>query len=215
MSHQDNENDIQSELIWTFDDINKELVNKYAVGKAHSEKIKTINNEYEWQIDLYPNGRDKSTQNRVFVSLRLLGVNKSDKEIEADCEYKIIFKDSRPRPRNYIGQINKTKFNLTNSNEANNSEFETSVLTADASGQSQFIFTIHQFTPVYDTIDKQNVKSVSSSSSKPLEKNDDDPQTVHLSELSSAPPTSRSLKKDDNDDDDGENFQKVSAKNLY
>ncbi len=66
---QDNEEElrINSEIIWNFDDVNKELISAYPNGKSITECLVTIDGLYTWEIEFFPNGKDLESLNHLYL----------------------------------------------------------------------------------------------------------------------------------------------------
>ncbi len=94
---QDNEEElrINSEIIWNFDDVNKELISAYPNGKSITECLVTIDGLYTWEIEFFPNGKDMESLNHLYVSLKLKNIKEGvPDDVNAECNYYIINKVS-------------------------------------------------------------------------------------------------------------------------
>lgn len=92
----DNEDLISSEVIWTFEDVDRELLRAYPNGKALSEEISTIDGMYTWRIDFYPNGKDLKTFGNLILSVSLISSKAANKApIDAECCFS--FKNKKRR----------------------------------------------------------------------------------------------------------------------
>ena len=52
----DEDQSIHSEIIWTFNDVDRELLKRFPNGQSLTEELVTIDGAYTWRIDFYPNG---------------------------------------------------------------------------------------------------------------------------------------------------------------
>lgn len=66
----DEDQSIHSEIIWTFNDVDRELLKSFPNGHCLSEELVTIDGAFTWRIDFYPNGiRLFERQNIIIVVL--------------------------------------------------------------------------------------------------------------------------------------------------
>jgi hypothetical protein len=187
--HENDELLINSEIIWTFENVDKELLGAYPNGKSLTENIITIDGLYTWKIDFYPNGKDSETVDKIYVSLTLAEAKSEATvtDVDAECNYYIINKGLN---RNYAGKIERRKF--TTYLTEYDASFENSLLR-ECENSCLITFAITQFPKV------QEVNEV----------NEENTQTKTLAEASSATPVYSS---NENDDED---FQKVTVKPLH
>lgn len=84
---------INSEIIWTFTNVENELMTAYPNGQALSENLITIDNLYTWKVDFYPNGKNEDSMNQVYIGLTLVNVKEGvDPTVNAECNYYMINK---------------------------------------------------------------------------------------------------------------------------
>lgn len=102
---------IHSEVIWHFNDVNKQLLNEFQSGKSYTEELETIGG-YKWKIELYPNGKDKINYFSVLVTLVKTGDDHN--KVDAECFYTLVNKDKH---KNYAGDIKRKDFKLNESGE--------------------------------------------------------------------------------------------------
>ena len=115
MFQDDNEDLISSEVIWTFDDVERELLKQYPNGKALSEEVMTINGMFTWRIDLYPNGRDLKTFGKLVLSVTLIKAKKySFLPVDAECSFSY---KNKKRRKHFFGKIPLQKFTLNQTEE--------------------------------------------------------------------------------------------------
>jgi hypothetical protein len=123
-SEDDEDCSINSELIWQFNDVDKELLKAYPNGKALTERLISIGGLYTWRIDFYPNGRDHRTYGNIVVSVSLENTRAYDKKpVEAECNFNLLNKMKR---QNYAGKIERARFEVNQAHE--DASFESSVL---------------------------------------------------------------------------------------
>jgi hypothetical protein len=123
-SEDDEDLSINSELIWQFNDVDKELLKAYPNGKSLTERVISIGGLYTWRVDFYPNGRDHRTYGNIVVSVSLENSRAYDKKpIEAECNFNLFNKMKR---QNYVGKIERQRFELNQAHEDAN--FESSIL---------------------------------------------------------------------------------------
>ncbi len=178
---------INSELIWTFDDVNKELIQAYPNGKSLSENLITIDGLYTWKVDVYPNGKDTNSKDKLYVSITLVNVKTGiESNVDAECNYYIINKGQN---KNYTGRIERRKF--TTYLTEDDASFETSLLQ-ECNADCMISLTITQFPNIpVDLIEEQ------------------DTHVRSLSDVSSATPVYSNNEGDESD------FEKVSVKLLH
>ena len=124
-NYEDDEDDvINTEVVWGFRNIKTEVLNAYPNGKCISEQVVTIGGENTWKIEFYPNGKDASTIDKITVVITLIKSN--DKSLlaqtDAECNYRIQNLDKRI---NYVGKINRQTFKSYVS--AQDASFDTSL----------------------------------------------------------------------------------------
>jgi hypothetical protein len=85
---------INSEIIWTFTNVESELLNAYPNGTPLSENLTTIDDLYTWKVDFYPNGKNDDSMNKIYVGLTLIATKEgvSDQNVDAECIYYVINK---------------------------------------------------------------------------------------------------------------------------
>ena len=131
-SHDEEDLKVHSELIWTFNNIHKELLDLFPNGQFLSEVLKTINGQ-SWKIDFYPNGKE-STSSKIDISIKLLeDKEKQRDQVKAQCYYSFQNKENNS---NYVGDFKSKEFNLNQIEE--DSQFENSLLQES---NDSFIFT--------------------------------------------------------------------------
>lgn len=124
-SEDDEDVAINSELIWTFNDVDKDLLKAYPNGKALSERLVSIGGLYTWRVEFYPNGRDHRTYGNIVVAVSLEGMKGYDrKPVEAECTFSLVNKMKR---QNYSGKIERRRYEL-NGPSFDDSSFENSIL---------------------------------------------------------------------------------------
>ena len=130
---------INSDIIWSFFNVQEQLLNKFPSGKCFSERLSTING-LEWQIDLYPNGKDKLLAGSMVVELTLLKMpDDSGVEIDAECHWSLVNKN---KGQNYVGGIKRKHYTLNHSEV--DSDFDNSLLK-DCSGDCQITIGVLQY----------------------------------------------------------------------
>ncbi len=78
---------VNSEVIWTFLNVKKELIDSYPTGTSYTEILKTINGQ-SWKIDFYPNGKDEESNGCVDLLITfLIDKEKNRKKINANCYF--------------------------------------------------------------------------------------------------------------------------------
>ncbi len=78
---------VNSEVIWTFLNVKKELIDSCPTGTSYSDILKTINGQ-SWKIDFYPNGKDKESSGCVDLLITfLIDKEKNRKKINANCYF--------------------------------------------------------------------------------------------------------------------------------
>lgn len=78
---------VNSEVIWTFLNVKKELIDSYPTGTSYTEILKTINGQ-SWKIDFYPNGKDEESCGCVDLLITfLIDKEKNRKKINANCYF--------------------------------------------------------------------------------------------------------------------------------
>ena len=123
-SEDDEDLSINSEVIWAFNDVEKDLLKTFANGKCLSEQIISIGGLYTWRVDFYPNGRDHRTYGNVVVVITLQNMKGYDKTpVEAECNFTLLNKMKR---QNYVGKIERRKYELNQAHD--DSSFENSIL---------------------------------------------------------------------------------------
>ena len=77
---------INSEIIWTFTNVESELLNAYPNGTPLSENLTTIDDLYTWKVDFYPNGKNDDSMNKIYVGLTLIATKEgvSDQNVDAE-----------------------------------------------------------------------------------------------------------------------------------
>jgi hypothetical protein len=131
---------INSEIIWTFNDVDKELLKAYPNGQALTEELVTIDGEHTWRVEFYPNGKDLKTYGYIILCVQLVnakGANDDDvvsKHVDAECNFS--FKN-RKRRKHYVGKMNLKKFHLNQLEE--DASFESGILKECAYGYPMVI----------------------------------------------------------------------------
>lgn len=193
----DDENEvINTELIWSFDNVQTQLVQKYPLGKAYSETLACPDKAYEWQVDFYPNGRDNITKNKICLVVKLLSGELNT--VDAECQYSMQMRGDRG-PKNFVGEIKRQEYERGET-EAEHCEFDTSMLDIQMADtpSCKVNITIKQF-PKHRNVAK--VASLRSSAS-------DEHEVKKTSQISSATPQYAPM-------DEEDEFKKVVSKPLY
>ncbi len=103
MQENDEELQINSEIIWNFDDVNKELISVYPNGKSITESLVTIDGMYTWEIEFFPNGKDLESNDHLYVSLKLKDIKEGlSDDVDAECNYYIINKVIKVKKISYL-----------------------------------------------------------------------------------------------------------------
>ena len=93
MQDNDEELRINSEIIWNFGNVDKELLSAYPNGTSLTESLITIDGLYTWEVEFFPNGKDLETLNKLYVSLKLMDIKEGlSSDVNAECNYYIINK---------------------------------------------------------------------------------------------------------------------------
>lgn len=191
---------ITSEAIWTFDNVEEELLKPYPNGKYLSEEIQTIGGE-TWRVDFYPNGKDLKTFGQIILCVTLIkSKNTTNSTINAECSFS--FKNNKRR-KNYFGKIPLTTFEDGHSEE--NSSLDNMILKeCSVSYPINITITIYQYPENYEFPIEQLLETTKlNPSSNNLNK---------LDTISSATPRYSYIPGDQFDDDD---FKKVKVNYLY
>lgn len=123
-SEDDEDVSINTEVIWMFNDVDKELLKAYPNGKSLSERLVSIGGLYTWRVDLYPNGKDNRTYGNIVIAVTLEDVKGYDKKLtDAECSFSFL---NKMKKQNYVGKINRKSFDLNVSNQ--DSSFENIIL---------------------------------------------------------------------------------------
>jgi hypothetical protein len=123
-SEDDEDLAINSELIWQFNDVDKELLRAYPNGRALTERVISIGGLYTWRVDFYPNGRDHRTYGNIVVAVSLENTRAYDrKPVEAECNFNLFNKMKR---QNYVGKLDRCRFEVGQTHE--DSSFESCIL---------------------------------------------------------------------------------------
>ena len=189
MLHDQHEEDllINSEIIWTFENVDKELLKMYPNGKSLAEDVITIDGLYTWKVEFYPNGKDKSSEDKLYISITLVNVKTGvESDVDAECNYYLINKDKK---RNYAGRIERRKF--TTYLTEHDSSFENTLLK-ECTNNCMISLGITQFPngPKHEQVFKT------------------------LGEVSSATPIYAAVNDANADEFDESDFQKVTVKQL-
>lgn len=137
--HSDDEPALNSELIWSFNNVKTQLLDAYPNGKSLTDILTTVDGLYEWQIDFYPNGTD-SKNNKLSVRLTLKNVKDGlSNDVDAECNYYLINKESN---QNFVGRIPRRNFQSDASEE--DSDFDNQILK-DFNSDCLITFCITQF----------------------------------------------------------------------
>ncbi|CAF0932616.1 unnamed protein product [Brachionus calyciflorus] len=196
-----NDDIITSEAIWTFEDVEKELLRAYPNGNAISEEIHTIGGG-AWRVDFYPNGKDLKTFGQLIINVTLINkMNETTNPVQAECSFS--FKNKKRR-KHYFGKIPLTSFEDGQTEE--DSSLDNSILKECGSTHPISItITINQYPDDYEYPTEQILASVKANKSMIQSSNS-------LENISSATPRYNYLPGDQFDDDD---FKKVKVNYLY
>ncbi|RNA28395.1 hypothetical protein BpHYR1_037293 [Brachionus plicatilis] len=195
-----NDDIITSEAIWTFDNVDQELLRMYPNGKYLSEEIQTIGGQV-WRVDFYPNGKDLKSFGQIILCVSL--IRSKDHEcapVNAECSFS--FKNIKRR-KHYFGKIPLTTFEDNHTEE--NSTLDNSILKeCGTSYPINVTITIYQYPEEYEFPTEQLLETPKlSTNSNSLNK---------IDSVSSATPTYNFIPADQFDDDD---FKKVKVNYLY
>lgn len=193
-----NDDIITSEAIWTFDNVEEELLQSYPNGKYLSEEIQTIGGE-TWRVDFYPNGKDLKSFGQIILCVTLIRSSKKNLvPLNAECSFS--FKNIKRR-KHYFGKIPLTSFEDEHTEE--NSSLDNVILKeCGATYPINIIITIYQYPEDYEfPIEQMLETSVSNSSN-----------FNSIDSISSATPKYNFIPADQFDDDD---FKKVRVNYLY
>ena len=168
-----NDDIITSEAIWSFDNVEKELLRAYPNGQAISEEIQTIGGGHTWRVDFYPNGKDLKTFGQIILCVTLIKcASENTDSVQAECSFS--YKNIKRR-KNFFGKIPLTAY------EENQTELDSSLDTSilkecGSSYPINITITINQYPEdyVYPTekllsTPKSSTKSLISSSSSSFE----------------------------------------------
>jgi hypothetical protein len=135
----DEDDGLNSEVVWTFNNFKKEVLDAYPNGRCISEQLITIGGESTWKIDFYPNGKDGLTFKKIVVVITLIKSNDKSllEKTEAECNFRIQNIDKRI---NYVGTINRQLFKSYVS--AQDSSFDSKILYDDFTNQNDTNFLI-------------------------------------------------------------------------
>lgn len=162
----DEDQSINSEIIWTFNDVDKELLKAYPNGKAMVEDIVTIDGAYTWRVEFYPNGKDLKTFGFVVLSVQLINAPDDDdddaateRQVEAECNFS--FKN-RKRRKHYVGKINMKSYELNHMEE--DASFENVILKDCSCGYPMVVnINITQYPNGYVYVPSQSYVKTSTS----------------------------------------------------
>jgi hypothetical protein len=74
----DDDSSTNSEIIWSFDNVKKDLLDKYGPGKALSDILVTTSGQV-WSISFYPNGKDAKNPPQGKIDLFIQLIENSEK----------------------------------------------------------------------------------------------------------------------------------------
>lgn len=142
----DNDDLMSSEVIWTFSDVEQELLRAYPNGKALSERVVTIDGIFTWRIDFYPNGKDLKSFGVIIVAVTLEKVNgRNVKPVDADCTFSY---KNKKRRKHFFGKIPLRRFEIEQTEE--DSSFDNSILKECESNHPMHVtITINQYPEGY------------------------------------------------------------------
>lgn len=67
----DDDSSTNSEIIWTFNNVKQDLVDRYHTGKALSDILVTTTGQV-WSISFYPNGKEKNSNGKMDLFIQLI-----------------------------------------------------------------------------------------------------------------------------------------------
>ena len=183
----DDEISVSSEIIWSFSNFKKQVLDICPNGKSISEQLITVGGEQTWKVDFFPNGKDFLTNKKLSVVLTLVKTN--DKNLlvqtEAVCTYRILNIDAN---KNYAGKIDRQKFKSFVS--AYDSGFDSNILD-DCSKNCTIIITINQFAAKSESrySSSNNINNVLTNNNTISGNSNSNSKNVRLIQISSAIPS--------------------------
>lgn len=141
--YNDDEDEISlnSEVLWTFKNFKKEVLDAYPTGRCISEQLVTVGGDSTWKVDFYPNGKDNLTAKKITVVITLIKSKERSLLVktEAECNYRF---SNQTRRINYAGKIDRQKFKSFVS--AQDSSFDSDIFYKDFtdSNDNNFLISI-------------------------------------------------------------------------
>jgi hypothetical protein len=99
---------INSELIWSFSNVKRQLLDPYPHGRPHTEILRTINGQ-SWQVDFYPNGKDDRKCVDLLITF-LIDTEQQRQTINASCYF--MLEGLGPKKLKYAGYLNNQRYEI-------------------------------------------------------------------------------------------------------
>jgi hypothetical protein len=109
-NNDDQDMPLNTELVWLFDNLKKQVVESYPIGEAMTEQLVTAGGDNNWEIAFYPNGKDGEYENKIVLVVTYK--QKNDEDSDAECFYRIF---NNVENINHDGKIDRRIFKSSSS----------------------------------------------------------------------------------------------------